>query len=51
MCRKSYMRGCCLCCLGVGLILGHCLEGWLLCCGGGTAALVLGLSWMRKHGT
>ena len=44
------MRGCCLCFFGLGLILGHCLESWLLCCGGGSAALVLGLSMMRRHG-
>lgn len=47
MCRKKHLQGCCLACLGVGLILGHCLESWLLCCAGGTALVVLGLCVMR----
>ena len=49
MCRKTYLRGCCLCCLGLGLILGHCLESWFLCCCGGVALLVLGCSAMGRR--
>jgi len=48
MYRKNYLHGCCLCCFGLGLILGHCLESWLLCWGGGFALLVLGFCVMRK---
>ncbi len=31
MCRKHQMYGLCLMMLGLGMILGHCLESWLLC--------------------
>ena len=27
---------------GLGLILGHCLESWLLCCCGGLCLMALG---------
>lgn len=43
MCRKNHMRGWCLAAFGLGLILGHCLESWLLCCCGGLALAALGL--------
>lgn len=49
MCRKNHMQGCCLCCLGLGLILGHCLESWLLCCCGGLGLLGLGLCVLRRR--
>ena len=40
MCRKNRLRGCCLICFGLGLILGHCLESWLLCCCGGLCLML-----------
>jgi len=43
MCRKKYMHGCCLCCLGLGLILGHSLHSWLICCCGGIGLVLFGL--------
>ena len=49
MCRKPFLRGCCLFCLGLGLILGHCLESWFLCCAGGTALMVLGACLLRRR--
>ena len=27
---------------GLGLIIGHCLESWFLCCCGGICLLILG---------
>lgn len=48
MCRKNYLHGCCVLVFGLGLITGHCLESWFLCCGGGIALIVLGLCIMRK---
>ena len=49
MCRKNRLHGCCLFFFGLGLIVGHCLESWLLCVAGGLALLVLGLCVMRKR--
>lgn len=48
MCRKNYLHGCCLAAFGLGLIVGHCLESWLLCCCGGTGLLIFGFCVMRK---
>ena len=42
MCRKNHLRGCCLICFGLGLILGHCLESRLLCWCGGLCLMALG---------
>lgn len=30
-------------CFGLGLITGHCLESWVLCCCGGMALLLVGI--------
>jgi len=49
MCRKKYMQGWCLVALGLGLILGHCLESWLLCCGGGAGVILLGFLVMQQR--
>lgn len=48
MCRKRYMQGCCLAAFGFGLVLGHCLESWLVCCMGGLGLVVLGFWVMRQ---
>lgn len=48
MCRKSYLRGCCIAFFGFGLILGHCLESWFLCCFGGVVLIVLGFLAMGR---
>ncbi|MBQ1170554.1 MAG: hypothetical protein IIX49_06960 [Oscillospiraceae bacterium] len=48
MCRRNHLHGCCLSAFGFGLLLGQCLESWLLCCGGGLGLLILGFCVMRK---
>ena len=34
---------------GIGLIVGHCLESWFLCCCGGVGLIVLGFCVMRRR--
>ena len=48
MCRKTYLRGCCIAFLGLGLILGHCLESWFVCCCGGLGLIALGFCVMKQ---
>lgn len=48
MCRKNRLHGCCISFFGLGLIIGHCLESWFLCCGGGIGLILLGLCVMRQ---
>jgi hypothetical protein len=48
MCRKSQLQGSCLLAFGVGLMVGHSLESWLLCVCGGIALAVLGLCTLRR---
>ena len=48
MYRKNQMHGCCILCFGLGLMVGHCLESWFLCCFGGLALLFLGFSVMCR---
>lgn len=48
MCRKTYLRGCCMALFGLGLIFGHCLESWFVCCCGGIVLIVLGLCILRQ---
>ena len=33
--------------MGLGLLLGQCLESWLLCSGGGGCLLILGICCLR----
>ena len=49
MFRKNHMRGCCCLFFGLGLILGHCVTSWFLCCGGGICLIVLGFCIMRRR--
>ena len=49
MCRKNRLHGCCILFFGLGLIIGHCLESWFLCCCGGIALIVLGICVMKKR--
>jgi len=49
MCRKSHLRGWCLLSLGLGLMVGHCLESWFLCCGGGFVLIILGFCVMGRN--
>ena len=48
MYRQNCLRGCCLSAFGIGLLAGHCMESWLLCCGGGLLLVILGFFVMRK---
>ena len=43
MCRKNRLHGCCCLCFGLGLIFGHGIESWFVCCCGGIALMVFGL--------
>ena len=36
--------------VGLGLIVGHCLDSWMLCCGGGGALAVLALCMLKGNG-
>ena len=49
MCRKKQLQGWCLLCFGLGLIFGHCLQSWLLCCLGGLALIIFGLLLARRR--
>lgn len=49
MCRKNHLHGCCVISFALGLIVGHCLESWFLCCFGGMAMIVLGLCMLRRR--
>ena len=48
MCRKNQLRGGVLLGIGLGLIIGHCLQSWLLCCAGGMGLLIFGLFMMNR---
>ncbi len=49
MCRKNRLHGLCILCFGLGLIVGHCLESWLLCCGGGVVLIGFGFVVSRRR--
>ncbi len=49
MCRKSQLRGWCSVVFGLGLIFGHCLESWFLCCFGGFLLILLGFVLMKQR--
>ena len=49
MCRKTYLHGCCLTCLGLGIWIGYCVERWLVCFCVGLGLVILGFSVMGKH--
>ena len=43
MCRKNQLRGFVLLGFGIGLVVGHCLDSWLLCSCGGAALIMIAL--------
>ena len=49
MYRKNYLQGCCLAAFGLGLMIGHSLESWLLCCGSGICLVGFGFCVLRKR--
>ena len=48
MCRRNQLRGGVLLGIGLGLVIGYCLESWLLCCCGGVGLLLVGLCMMNR---
>lgn len=49
MCRKNHMQGCCLACLGIGILLGYWINTWLFCVAGSLGLLFLGFCRMRQR--
>lgn len=43
MCRKNHLRCCLLLGLGIGLVLGHSLDSWILCTFGGIGLVLAAL--------
>ena len=48
MCRKTYLRGCCIAVFALGLLVGHWLESGFLCFCISAVLLILGLGIMGK---
>ena len=42
------MLACIMLGFGLGLMIGHCLESWLLCTCGGFVFVILGFGGMRR---
>ena len=49
MFRKNHLHGCYCLFFGLGLIVGHCVSSWFVCCCGGIALLALGFCIMRRR--
>ncbi|MDO5399981.1 MAG: hypothetical protein Q4F17_03250 [Eubacteriales bacterium] len=49
MCRKKHLQGCCCIVFALGVMIGHSLESWFLCCCGGIVLIVLGLCIIRQR--
>lgn len=49
MCRRSSLHGWCCIMLGLGVMLGHSIESWFICSGGGLALVILGFVLARKR--
>lgn len=49
MCRKSQLRAFVLLGFGLGLIVGHCLDSWLLCSCGGGVLVIAALIMLKPH--
>lgn len=48
MCRRDRLRGCVLMGIGIGLLLGQCLDSWFLCSCGGGVLIVVGICGLQK---
>ncbi len=49
MCRKSHLHGWCMLLFGLGVMIGHCLDSWFLCCCGGFTLIILGFCVMHRN--
>ena len=48
MCRRNQLLAYVMFGLGLGLLIGHCLESWFVCMCGSVMLLVLGFGGMRR---
>lgn len=48
MCRRNQLRGALLLGLGIGILIGHLLDSWLLCCSGGIILVVFGFGILNQ---
>lgn len=48
MCRRNQLRGCLILGLGLGLVIGQCLESGFLCNWGGIALIILGVCTLQR---
>ncbi len=49
MCRKNHLQGYSCLAFGLGMLVGHSLESWILCLLGGFALMSLGFCIARQH--
>jgi len=49
MCRRNVLHGCCLVCFGIGLMMGHYFQNWLLCAAGGLGLVALGFVVLKRR--
>ena len=49
MCRKNQLQGCCCLCFGLGVMIGHSLESWMISSFGGLVLLFLGVVCLRRR--
>ena len=48
MCRRNQLRGCLLLGIGIGMVIGYCVNSWLICCCGGIALAVTAVCMMKN---
>ena len=48
MCRRSLLLAYVMLGLGLGILIGYCLESWFLCTFGSAALLILSFGSMRR---
>ena len=48
MCRRKALRCCVMLGIGIGLLLGQCLESWFMCICGGCTMIVVGIFGLQR---
>jgi hypothetical protein len=48
MCRQNTLRGLCCICLGVGMLIGCCIESGFWCCALGISGVIFGIILQKK---